>query len=849
MLLKTVFVRFYKSFNFDYLRKYNAQAKRQPWEMIDEMWYPYVRVPIDPKVTTVVGANESGKSHLLTAIEKGISGKAIEREDFCRYSQFFKVERGKMKWADFGFEWADLSASDQQNVRTACNIAEGTTFDRFLLFRTNRDLFTIYILHGNDYSRYELDAKGAAKFRNFLPHIFRIDANVALPDSVSIKGLAKGSLGSESSRFETMNRRERFGLLETFAPVVLRPEWFETPDAVTKYAAQISPTMSPLLKTSSLASTNGEAEKKEADKKAAEFKLAYDLICKVANVDPEALAELYRALRDGKEGHANGIIQEINNRLEASLNFPNWWVQDRNFQLVVSPREFDLVFTIRDRTETDYSFSERSSGLKYFLSYYVQYRAHEPQDDRPEILLMDEPDAYLSSQAQQDLLKIFEAFAFPEDGRRPLQVIYVTHSPFLIDKNHAERIRVLEKGVGEEGTRVVKDAAKNHYEPLRSAFGAFVGETTFIGNCNLMVEGQADQILLAGAANYLRSRNAGKLETLDLNRVTIVPAGSAPHIPYMVYLARGRDIEQPAVIVLLDSDGSGNDARKRLRKGGAYGRQLLRDNFVLQVGDLAKETALTLPRAEPPVEMEDFIPLSVCAAAARNYAREVCGAGEGDVASITEEAIRSKLTDGVTVFDAVEACFDNLSEAGFHIEKVGFARNVIDVVNRPQSSSDELIKGIEAFGNNMRILFRHLNKIRREAERELVSERVSHKLNRLKNSFLQDHPLTAKREEAHVLFDDMEAALDEGPESDAVKLTIMSLRRNFEIDDDMTQPIKEYKKFTEGLEQVKYAGRLATQEPSVDETDITSETATPQVEKAGAKPKSKRDSVVTAPTD
>jgi hypothetical protein len=38
----------------------------------------------------------------------------------------------------------------------------------------------------------------------------------------------------------------------------------------------------------------------------------------------------------------------------------------------------------------------------------------------------------------------------------------------------------------------------------------------------------------------------------------------------------------------------------------------------------------------------------------------------------------------------------------------------------------------------------------------------------------------------------------------------MSLRRNFEIDDDMTQPIKDYKKFTEGLEQVKYAGRLAT---------------------------------------
>jgi predicted ATP-dependent endonuclease of OLD family len=98
---------------------------------------------------------------------------------------------------------------------------------------------------------------------------------------------------------------------------------------------------------------------------------------------------------------------------------------------------------------------------------------------------MDEPDAYLSSQAQQDLLKVFDLFANPESGSHlthPIQVFYVTHSPFLIDKNHAERIRVLQKGNEDEGTRVVKDAAKNHYEPLRSSIGAYVGETAFIGN-------------------------------------------------------------------------------------------------------------------------------------------------------------------------------------------------------------------------------------------------------------------------------------------------------------------------------------------------------------------------------
>ena len=172
----------------------------------------------------------------------------------------------------------------------------------------------------------------------------------------------------------------------------------------------------------------------------------------------------------------------------------------------------DLVFTIRDRTGTEYSFNERSGGLKFFLSYFVQYLAHEPPaSGAQEILLMDKPDAYLSSQGQQDLLRIFDGFVDPADDRRPCQVVYVTHSPFLINKNHSERIRVLEKGDGDEGTHVIRDVGRNHYEPLRSAPGAFVGETTFIGNCNLMLEGLSDQILFAGESSRLRRVGAAKL--------------------------------------------------------------------------------------------------------------------------------------------------------------------------------------------------------------------------------------------------------------------------------------------------------------------------------------------------
>jgi len=223
------------------------------------------------------------------------------------------------------------------------------------------------------------------------------------------------------------------------------------------------------------------------ESKEKEFELAYKLICKIAQVDSNALLDLAKAIKDGMQGYANGIVEKINRQLSSHLNFPNYWVQDRNFCLKVMARDYDLVFTITDRTGTEYSFDERSQGLRYFLSYYIQYRSHESHPNKSEILLMDEPDAYLSSQAQQDLLNVFDLFANPKPGSHlshPIQVVYVTHSPFLIDKNHAERIRVLKKGNEDEGTRVVKDAAKNHYEPLRSSIGAYVGEMAFIGNCN-----------------------------------------------------------------------------------------------------------------------------------------------------------------------------------------------------------------------------------------------------------------------------------------------------------------------------------------------------------------------------
>ena len=69
------------------------------------------------------------------------------------------------------------------------------------------------------------------------------------------------------------------------------------------------------------------------------------------------------------------------------------------------PRPGILYFEITDKTGATYTFKERSSGLRYFLSYYIQAKALEMTSrGKNAIILMDEPDSFLSIIGQRNLL-------------------------------------------------------------------------------------------------------------------------------------------------------------------------------------------------------------------------------------------------------------------------------------------------------------------------------------------------------------------------------------------------------------------------------------------------------------
>lgn len=772
MRLTRLDVRFFRSFNHDYEARARGNRERPTWDSIDP-WYPFVRVPIDGEITAIVGANESGKSQLLSAVKALLTGSPIERADFCRHSELYSVKAGELRLPHFGGEFLIESTDDLPSISGL------PTTGTFELYRLGVDP-AFLVVGGN---RIELSATDLASLESALPTFYELKTNLAIPDSVSIAELAG------VARAPIHDRRKRATILTTVASLLPAMDFTSLPASLQSFL-QTSPDPDAVA-----------AEARRRD----EFELARSLLVDAAGIDERAFSELQSAIADGREGQVEALIGAMNSAIKENLNIQRWWTQDRDFDLLVEAREHELAFTVRDRTGSKYSFQERSQGLRYFLSYFVQLAAHRIRHAAPDLLLLDEPDAFLSSVGQQDLLRVLHDYALPESGGDGSQVVYVTHSPFLIDKNAPHRIRVLDKGVEAEGTRVVRDAANNRYEPLRSALGAYVAETAFIGGENLFVEGQADQVLLAGLSTSLAATGdfGGGL---DLNDVTIVACGGADSIPYMVYLARGRDTVKPPCVALLDGDDAGQQAERVLLRGEARKKKVLSERYIVRLDRWVANTELDFG---PVVvrEIEDLLPISIAQRAAINYLARFADLSNVDVADFTVQSI----VDAVTAADG--KLWDGLATAytaafeGEHLEKVGLAREVVSLVAGNQS-----IEGASTLLDRFGRLLQHLSEVLDLAAAEEAQARGDDRLARIVRAFEKDHPTGIKKHDARRILTNIRTALSGADFPDELHGRVQRLQRDFEIDDPTDPRVPRFEEFRKQLLELRLSDRLTYQD-------------------------------------
>lgn len=187
-------------------------------------------------------------------------------------------------------------------------------------------------------------------------------------------------------------------------------------------------------------------------------------------------------------------------------------------------------------------FDQRSKGFIWFFSFLVWFDAVKSRVNTSNdlILLLDEPGLNLHALAQADFL------SYIRDLSKQHQIIYTTHSPFMVNSAHLDDVRVVEDRI-REGTKITRELAGSSDEsvfPLQAALGYSIAQNLFIANKNLLVEGPADLILLQHMGSLLEAN--GKQ---GLCNAIIVPVGGLDKLATFVALLGSNKLK---IVVLHD---------------------------------------------------------------------------------------------------------------------------------------------------------------------------------------------------------------------------------------------------------------------------------------------------------
>ena len=250
--------------------------------------------------------------------------------------------------------------------------------------------------------------------------------------------------------------------------------------------------------------------------------------------------------------------QDLKNKLEGAGNrlsrkVLKYWSQNKHVRMRVDARPgqsgdpegmtegTNIWADIYDsRHEVSTNLGTRSRGFVWFFSFLAWYsRVQKEHKGEDIILLLDEPGLFLHGRAQEDLLRYFD-----EELQGKHQVLYTTHSPFMVDATDFQRIRIVQdKGIDsdevlnrdEDGTKVVTDvleASDDSLFPLQGALGYDIHQTLFVGKNCLVVEGVSDLLYLQTISGVLG--RSGR-EALSENWV-ITPVGGIDKVPTFVAL-------------------------------------------------------------------------------------------------------------------------------------------------------------------------------------------------------------------------------------------------------------------------------------------------------------------------
>jgi predicted ATP-dependent endonuclease of OLD family len=344
-------------------------------------------LPLDPKVTVMIGANESGKTNILRSIEAFRPGFPLNNNLTCQYSDYYY----QGKCPEITLEFSQLSRENRRNLIPVSEVFKEV--EKFQVKKDGPDLQN-YSVYAN---QEEIQVNDIRRLLNNLPKLLFFDNISLIRNQVELDTLLNGDKVNSTER----NLLKIGGLQNNFELI------FED-------------------------SSRGRRASEEAGKL---------------------------------------ITQQIR----------RVWSQEPTIEIKLNVNGKVLYIDISDGTTVFDTPESRSLGFRWYLSFYINFIAQTFEAKANEyFFLIDEPGIHLHPAGQKDLTKVMEELAIKN------QLIYTTHSPFMINREYPQRVRLITKG--REGTKVDAQAYRENWKPLRRSIGLMIGDLFFFNDSSLIVE-------------------------------------------------------------------------------------------------------------------------------------------------------------------------------------------------------------------------------------------------------------------------------------------------------------------------------------------------------------------------
>lgn len=497
-------------------------------------------IDIEDGVTRVVGKNESGKTALLEAMAK--FNYFDSNDDTFNFNSTNDYPRGLLKTYQQEYPNDDYSV-------ISCTFEISDELLKQISDDIGKDVYT------------DKTIKISKKYNNGMTYTISADCKKFIDNFLqkyTLEATLKESLLECNSIEELSNKLKENDDLRTIYND-LKEKYIDKSfesfnDVVTGYIAKtyIKPNLPHFLYFDEYYSlpgcinlnkfANGKVDdtftKEQQDITKALFELSNIDISKVMNSDDyeDFIAEL--------EATSNNITDKL---LE-------YWTTNQNLEIKFeiqtkennSNKGLEKFLQIRIRNtkhRVTLPLKNRSKGFIWFFSFLVWFSKVQEKENL--IILLDEPGLNLHAEAQADLLEYID-----KELLQKYQVIYTTHSPFMIESDKLDEVRTVYDSNNSKVGSVISNALEEKDQgtlfPLQAALGYNLAQNLYISDKNLLVEGVADLMYLTVISGILNSN--GRVGLND--DITIVPVGGLDKVATFISLLRGNKLN---MVCLLDT--------------------------------------------------------------------------------------------------------------------------------------------------------------------------------------------------------------------------------------------------------------------------------------------------------